>query len=75
MYLISGKLRCIGEGDLRFYGGTVGCAGCGQVPPPLVDYYSNLDDLCTALNLDRKALEITLGAIDFQYDPKTNSFL
>ena len=38
-------------------------------------YYSNLDDLCTALNLDRKALEITLGAIDFQYDPKTNSFL
>lgn len=41
----------------------------------LRDYYSNLDDLCTALNLDRQALEITLGAIDFQYDPKTNSFL
>ena len=36
VYLISGKLRCIGEGDLRFYGGTVGCAGCGQVPTPLI---------------------------------------
>ena len=21
---------------MRFYGGTVGCAGCGQVPPPLI---------------------------------------
>ena len=34
----------------------------------LRDYYPGLDEL-------RKALEITLGGIDFQYDPKSNSFV
>ena len=38
-------------------------------------YYPSLDELCTSLNLDRKALEITLGGIDYQYDPQTNSFV
>lgn len=41
----------------------------------LRDYYPNLDELCNSLDLDRKSLEITLGGIDFQYDPKSNSFL
>ena len=41
----------------------------------LRDYYPNLDELCSSLNLNRKALEITLGGIDFQYDPKSNSFV
>lgn len=41
----------------------------------LRDYYPNLNELCTSLNLDQKSLEITLGSIDFQYDPKSNSFV
>lgn len=41
----------------------------------LRDYYPNLNELCTSLNLDQKSLEITLGSIDFQYDPKSNSFI
>lgn len=41
----------------------------------LRDYYPNLEELCSSLNLDRKTLEITLGEIDFQYDPKSNSFV
>ena len=41
----------------------------------LRDYYPGLDELCTSLNLDRKALEITLGGIDYQYDHQTNSFV
>ena len=41
----------------------------------LRDYYPNLDELCSSLDLDRKSLEITLVGIDFQYDPKSNSFL
>ena len=41
----------------------------------LRDYYPNLSELCSSLNLDQKSLEITLGSIDFQYDPKSNSFV
>lgn len=41
----------------------------------LRDYYPNLDELCNNLDLNKKSLEITLGSIDFQYDPKSNSFI
>ena len=41
----------------------------------LRDYYPSLDELCRSLHLERKALEITLGGIDFQYDQKSNSFV
>lgn len=41
----------------------------------LRDYYPNLDELCNSLDLNKKSLEITLGSIDFQYDPKSNSFI
>ena len=41
----------------------------------LRDYYPSLDELCRSLNLDRKSLEITLGGIDFQYDPASNRFV
>lgn len=41
----------------------------------LRDYYPTLDELCSSLNLNRKSLEITLGAIDFKYDPISNSFV
>lgn len=41
----------------------------------LRDYYPNLDELCNSLDLNKKSLEITMGSIDFQYDPKSNSFI
>lgn len=41
----------------------------------LRDYYPNLEELCSSLDLDRKSLESTLDGIDFQYDPDSNSFV
>ncbi len=41
----------------------------------LRDYYPTLEELCKNFNLDQKALEVTLGGIGFQYDPRTNSFV
>ncbi len=41
----------------------------------LRDFYPNLDELCTAFDLDRTTLERTLAAIDYHYDAHTNRFL
>ncbi len=41
----------------------------------LRDFYPNLDELCTAFDLDRTTLERTLAAIDYHYDTHTNRFL
>lgn len=40
----------------------------------LRDFYSNLDDLCTSLELDRTLIESALGAIDYHYDLEKNQF-
>jgi len=41
----------------------------------LRDYYSSLDELCKAFQLDRRSIEAALGGIDFTYNPDTNSFI
>lgn len=41
----------------------------------LRDYYPSLEELCRVFDLNRQALERTLGSIDFHYDPQTNSFV
>ena len=40
----------------------------------LRDEYEDLDALCAALDLDRKALEEKLAAAGFVYDPARNAF-
>lgn len=40
----------------------------------LRDEYESLDALCTALDLDRTALEDRLAAAGFRYDPGRNAF-
>ena len=40
----------------------------------LRDEYESLDALCTALDLDRTALEDRLAAAGFRYDPARNAF-
>jgi hypothetical protein len=41
----------------------------------LRDFYSNLDDLCESLAMDRQALEERLGGIDYHYDQERNQFI
>ena len=41
----------------------------------LRDFYSDLDDLYKALDLDRSQLEKTLKAIGYQYRPERNQFV
>ena len=41
----------------------------------LRDFYSDLDDLCKALDLDQSQLEKTLKAIGYQYRPERNQFV
>jgi hypothetical protein len=41
----------------------------------LRDYYSSLDELCRAFDLDKQTIEATLGSIDYIYDPSLNSFV
>lgn len=40
----------------------------------LRDDYGNLDELCSALDIDRKALEDKLHAVGFDYDAANNRF-
>ena len=40
----------------------------------LRDEYESLDALCAALDLDRAALEDTLAAAGFRYDPARSAF-
>ena len=41
----------------------------------LRDFYSSLDDLCSAENLDRETVEASLSSIDYAYDSATNQFI
>lgn len=41
----------------------------------LRDFYSNLEDLCSDLDVDQRELEKTLAAIDYQYDRERNQFV
>ena len=40
----------------------------------LRDFYSDLDDLCEDLNIDRNELEKTLSAAGFEYNKELNKF-
>ena len=41
----------------------------------LRDFYSSLDDMCQAMNLDKSELEKKLGNIDYTYDKGCNQFV
>lgn len=41
----------------------------------LRDFYHNLDDLCSALNLNKEEIIQKIGLIDYEYDRKTNQFV
>ena len=41
----------------------------------LRDDYDSLDELCAALDLDRAALEATLGAVGYVYRSEQNRFV
>lgn len=41
----------------------------------LRDFYSNLDELCQTLDIDKAELIASLAAIDYVYDKKTNQFV
>lgn len=40
----------------------------------LRDEYSDLDDLCASLGIDRNELEAKLNEVGFQYDSTTRQF-
>ena len=41
----------------------------------LRDEYPSLEELCAALDADRAALEDTLAALNYAYDPERNQFV
>lgn len=41
----------------------------------LRDFYTNLDELCKTLDIDRDELENKLAAIDYQYNLEMNKFV
>lgn len=41
----------------------------------LRDFYSNLDELCKTLDIDKDELIASLEAIDYVYDEKMNQFV
>lgn len=41
----------------------------------LRDFYSSLDDMCQAMNLDKSELEKKLDNIDYTYDKGCNQFV
>lgn len=41
----------------------------------LRDYYSNLDDLCSSLNIEKQRLEAILEQIDYYYASDRNQFI
>ena len=40
----------------------------------LRDYYSNLDELCEDLGVEREVITTILGSIGMEYNPETNKF-
>lgn len=41
----------------------------------LRDFYSSLDELCSALELEKEEITEKLGAIDYYYNQERNQFL
>lgn len=41
----------------------------------LRDFYKDVDELCSQLNIDRKELEEKLAGIEYHYDRETNQFI
>lgn len=41
----------------------------------LRDEYSDLDDLCAALDADKEAVTAALAALNYRYDPERNQFV
>lgn len=46
----------------------------GTINMKLRDFYSDLDQLCDDLELDKDALNDTLNSAGFRYDAKSNQF-
>ena len=46
----------------------------GLINITLRDEYSDLEDLCKSLDIDRSSLEAKLATAGFAYDPSTNQF-
>lgn len=40
----------------------------------LRDFYPSLEEMCRTLEVDQAALEASLKAIDYRYDPQRNQF-
>lgn len=40
----------------------------------LRDYYSDLDELCADLDVDKEIITTILGSIGMEYNPETNKF-
>lgn len=41
----------------------------------LRDFYSDLDDLCLSLNIEKQFLESSLHKIDYHYERSCNQFI
>lgn len=41
----------------------------------LRDFYQDVDELCSWLDIDRKELEEKLAGIDYHYDRESNQFV
>lgn len=41
----------------------------------LRDFYSSLEEMCRALDIDPGELETKLRGIDYRYDPEKNQFV
>lgn len=41
----------------------------------LRDFYHNLDELCSSLNLNKEEVIQKIRLIDYEYDTKTNQFV
>ena len=41
----------------------------------LRDFYPDMDELCRALNIDKKSIDEKLASIDYEYDPAKNQYV
>lgn len=41
----------------------------------LRDHYPDMDELCKALDLDRKDMDEKLASVDYAYDPGKNQYV
>ena len=41
----------------------------------LRDFYPDMDELCRALDLDRKTVDVAMASIDYAYDSAKNQYV